>query len=165
LDVTIWRVRGLSQTERTERPALAGEARVQVERSVSAGHEGERNEETWICRGGERGRGNDWVRLGERIVSDKNDHDTITVTAARGTFTAVKFEVVRHAVDFHKVVIHFGSGDDQNLELRNTIPAGGSSRVIDIDGANRVIKSIDFWYDAKTIGRGGTATVRAMGKH
>jgi hypothetical protein len=109
-------------------------------------------------------RGENWVRIGERVVTDKADHDTIPVTGARGTFKAVKFEVLRHAVDFHRVVIHFGNGDDQKLDLRSTIPAGGSSRVIDIDGANRVIRSIEFWYDAKTLGRGGSATVRAMGR-
>ena len=69
-----------------------------------------------------------------------------------------------HAVDFHRVVLHFGNGDDQKVELRATIPAGGSSRVIDVEGADRVIKSIEFWYDANTIGRGGKAVVRTMGR-
>ena len=70
-----------------------------------------------------------------------------------------------HAVDFHRVVIHFRGGDDQKVEMRNTIRAGNQSREIDIDGKDRVIRSIDFWYDAKTIGRGGKATVRAMGRN
>ena len=108
-------------------------------------------------------RGN-WVLLGSRTVTDRAEHDTITVTGARGTFTAVKFEVRQRAVDFHRVVIHFANGGDQNVELRNTIRAGGESRVIDIDGADRVIRSIDFWYDAKTLGRGGRATVRVLGR-
>ena len=106
-----------------------------------------------------------WVPLGSRTVTDKADHDTITVTGAKGTFTAVKFEVRQHAVDFHRVVIHFANGGDQNVELRNTIRAGGESRVIDIDGTDRVIRSIDFWYDAKTLGRGGRAVVRVLGRH
>ena len=109
------------------------------------------------------GRGK-WVRLGERVVTDKADHDVITVGAARGTFRAVRFDVIGHAVDFQRVVIHFRNGGDQNVELRHTIPAGGSSREIDIDGADRVIRAIDFWYDAKTFGRGGKATVRAMAR-
>jgi hypothetical protein len=110
-------------------------------------------------------RGPNWALLGERNVTDKNEHDTIVVTAGRGSFTAVRFDVMRHAVDFHRAVIHFANGDDQKLDLRATIPAGASSRVIDIEGANRVIKSIDFWYDAKTLGRGGSATIRIMGRH
>lgn len=114
--------------------------------------------------GAQRGRQDNWVALGEKNVADRADHDTIEVGGDRGTFTAVRFDVLRHAVDFHRVVIHFRNGDDQKVELRNSIPAGGSSRVIDIDGPNRVIRSIDFWYDAKTMRRGVTATVRAMGR-
>ena len=111
------------------------------------------------------GRGADWVLLGERVVSDRNDHDTIRVGRDRGSFTAVKFNVRRHGVDFHRVVIHFANGEDQQVEMRNSIPAGGETRVIDIDGANRIVTSIDFWYDAKTLGRGRSATVRSLGRH
>ncbi len=110
------------------------------------------------------GRGN-WVLLGERNVTDRLDHDTVVVTGSRGTFTAVKFEIRRRAVDFHRVVVHFANGSEQNVELRNTIRAGGESRVIDIDGADRVIRSIDFWYDTASIGRGQRATVRVLGRH
>lgn len=111
-------------------------------------------------------RGNpQWAVLGERGVTDGADHDVIPVTAARGTFDAIRLAVRNHAVDFQRVVIHFANGDDQNVELRATIPAGGQSRVIDVDGANRVITSIEFWYDAKTRGRGGRALVRALGRH
>lgn len=109
-------------------------------------------------------RGKDWDLLGERTVTDRGDHDTIAVTGARGTFTAVKFEVRNHAVDFQRVVIHFGNGDDQKVELKATIAAGGESRVIDIEGRERVIRSIDFWYDAHTVGAGGKALVRAVGR-
>ena len=111
------------------------------------------------------GRGSDWTLLGERVVTDRNDHDTVKVGRGRGSFTAVKFEVRRHGVDFHRVVIHFANGEDQKVELRNSIPMGGETRVIDIDGANRIVTSIDFWYDAKTIGRGRSATVRSLGRH
>jgi len=105
-----------------------------------------------------------WVNLGQRIVTDRADHDTIVVTAAKGTFRAVKFEVVGHAVQFHRVVIHFGSGADQTVQMKDVIRAGGSTRDIDLEGGARVIRSIDFWYDAQTIGRGGKATVRALAR-
>ena len=71
----------------------------------------------------------DWVLLGQRLVNDAADHDLIVVTAARGDFTKIKLVVQRAAVDFHKVVVHFGNGTDQEIALRNTIPAGGESRV------------------------------------
>ena len=63
------------------------------------------------------------------------------------------------------LVVHFGDGSDQTLDLRDVIPAGGHSRIIDLEGGDRVIRSIDFWYDAQSIGRGKGATVRVFGQH
>ena len=103
-----------------------------------------------------------WVLLGERTVTDRADHDTIVVTAARGDFTAIKLTVKRRGVDFHRVVVHFANGGDQEIELRHTIPAGGESRVIDLRAGERVIRSIDLWYDARSIA-GRKAVVRVLG--
>jgi hypothetical protein len=106
-----------------------------------------------------------WELLGSRTVTDRADHDTVKVGGAKGDFTAIKLEVQRRAVDFHRVVIHFRNGDDQKVELRNTIGANGESRVMDIEGRDRVIRSIDFWYDARSLGRGGRAVVRVLGRN
>ncbi len=106
-----------------------------------------------------------WDLLGSRTVTDRADHDTVKVGGAKGDFTAIKIEVQRRAVNFQRVVIHFRNGDDQKVELRDRIGANGESRVIDIEGRDRVIRSIDFWYDAQSLGRGGQATVRVHGRH
>ena len=106
-----------------------------------------------------------WELLGERTVTDRADHDTVKVGGAKGDFTAIKLEVQRRAVGFRRVVIHFRNGDDQKVELRDTIGANGESRVIDIEGRDRVIRSIDFWYDAQSLGRGGRAVVRVLGRN
>ena len=84
-----------------------------------------------------QGRQSQWVVLGTRTVTDKADHDTITVTAAKGTFTAIKLQVRQRPVDFHRVVIHFANGADQEGGTAQHHPRRGESRVIDIDGANR----------------------------
>lgn len=105
-----------------------------------------------------------WTLLGTRTVTDRADHDTIMVSARRGTFDAVRFEVRGRSIDFHRVVIHFANGGDQSVEMRDTIRAGGASRAIDVDGRDRVVRSIEFWYDANTVGRGGRATVRVLGR-
>ena len=105
----------------------------------------------------------DWTLLGQRTVSDRADHDLIAVTASRGTFRQIKLTVQRASVDFRKVVVHYGNGADQNVDLRNTIPAGGESRAIDLEGSDRVIRSVEFWYDANTR-RGRRAVVRLFGK-
>lgn len=109
-------------------------------------------------------RGPRWTLLGARTVTDRGDHDTVRVTSSRGTFDAVRFEVRGRAVDFRRVVIHFANGGNQTVEMRDTIRAGRESRVIDVDGRDRVIQSIEFWYDANTVGRGARATVRVLAR-
>ena len=92
-----------------------------------------------------------WELLGQRSVSDGVDHDTIAVTVAEGTFRALKLRVKGRAVQFRDMKIHFASGGDQDVDLRRTIPAGGESRVIDIRGRDRAVRSVEFWYDAQSL--------------
>ena len=103
-----------------------------------------------------------WVLLGERSVTDARDHDTIAVTAARGDFRRLQLRVLDRAVQFHAVKVHFASGETQELELREVIRAGGRSRVIDLEGRDRVIRSIELRYDAQSLG-GRPARVRVYG--
>lgn len=107
--------------------------------------------------------GGRWVLLGQRLVNDRLDNDIIPVTAARGDFSAITIRVKGASVDLHKVVIVYGNGNRQEVELRHTIGAGKGSRVIDLRGDERLIKHIEFWYDANTI-RGRKAMVRVFGR-
>src|SRR6185436_7532848 len=103
-----------------------------------------------------------WVALGQRDVNDRADHDVISVTAKRGEFHSIKLVVQRAPVDFPRVVVHFGDGSKQEVQLRTTIRAGGETRAIDLEGRDRVIRSVEFWYDANTI-RGRRAVVHVYG--
>jgi hypothetical protein len=102
-----------------------------------------------------------WALLGDRSVTNRLDHDNIRVTAQRGQFRSIKLQVKNRAVSFHKVIVHFGNGADFEVELRNTIPAGGESRQIDLPGDRRNIRSVDLYYDAKSLG--APALVRLFG--
>lgn len=104
-----------------------------------------------------------WKFLGERAVSDRVDHDSIAVTAAEGDLVALQLRVKGHAVQFHEVKIHYANGEVQRVELREVIPAGGSSRVIDLEGKERVVRSVELLYDARTV-RGHRARVRLFGR-
>lgn len=104
-----------------------------------------------------------WAVLGERHVRDRVDHDTIVVTARRGSFDALKFAVSGNPVHFKKVVVHYRNGKEE-IDLRDVIPAGGESRVIDLKGGNRNIRRIDFWYEANSVGRAG-AKIKVFGRH
>lgn len=100
--------------------------------------------------------------LGSRNVSDRVDHDKIIVTAARGDFRRVQFRVSRRPIEIHRIVVHYGNGGDDRLDVRERISPGGRTRWIDLRGRDRVIRSIELWYDANSIGR-GSANIRAYG--
>ena len=105
----------------------------------------------------------EWTFLGQRQVNDRAERDMIVVTGQEGKFSAVQIRVQRASVDFHKVQVNFRNGGTQNVEMRHTIRAGGESRRIDLEGDDRVIKSVEFWYDANTV-RGRKAVVRLFGE-
>jgi hypothetical protein len=106
-----------------------------------------------------------WEALGTLNVSDAADHDTLPVTAGRGTFRSLKLEVLDRAVQFRDMKIHFANGETQDVALRDKIPAGGESRVIDVEGpGDRVIRSIELRYDAQSL-LGKKARVRVYGKN
>lgn len=104
-----------------------------------------------------------WVLLGQRHVSDRAEHDTIEVTASEGSFDAVQLRVKRSSVRFYEVKVVYGAGTSDELEVRDVIPAGGQSRVLDLRGANRFVKRVEFRYEAKTLGRRG-AIVELWGR-
>lgn len=88
--------------------------------------------------------------LGSKTVPDRSDHDTLEVGAKRGKFRKLQFRVKEHGIDFHKVKVHYGNGGSEEIELRDRIPAGGQTRWIDLNGGQRTISRIEFWYDAVT---------------
>jgi hypothetical protein len=107
------------------------------------------------------GRVRGWELIGQATVSDARDHDTIEVTGAQGSFRRVQVKVFERPVQFREMTIHFANGEDQKVELRQVLRPGRSSRVIDVEGGDRVIRSIEFRYDAQS--RGHRAFVKVYG--
>ncbi|MEI2695037.1 MAG: hypothetical protein V9E90_08200 [Saprospiraceae bacterium] len=105
-----------------------------------------------------------WEQLGSRTVKFGMDRDEILVTAKEGFFTGLKIRVTNSALNMHKMVIHFGDGTTQDVELKNNFKAGQESRVIDLAGNRRVITKVVFWYDTKNA-RQTKAVVELWGKH
>jgi hypothetical protein len=105
-----------------------------------------------------------WVMLGERVVNDRAEMDTITVTGAQGRFTALKVKVMKRPVHFIDMKVYFGDDSTQDVELRTVIPAGGETRVIDLEGGKRIVTKVEFTYEAESIGRGRKAAVHLLGR-
>jgi hypothetical protein len=105
----------------------------------------------------------DWELLGTRNVTDKIDRDTIPVTAKEGKITKLQVRVLGHAVQFRSMTIHFGNDETHEVQFAPLMKAGSASKPIDVPGAERIVKSVEFTYDAQTIGDKG-ATIKLFGK-
>ena len=104
-----------------------------------------------------------WVHLGDKHVDGKSDHDKISIGSSEGRFRQLQIRVEDAPVDFQRVVVHFGNGADKELQFRERINAGGATRPMDLRGNDRIIKSVEFWYEKANWGS-QRPTVRLYGR-
>ena len=104
-----------------------------------------------------------WERLGVRTVLLAGDVDVIPVTAAEGLFRAVQLRVRQNGIFINDMQITFGNGNQMDVPLRHHIPKGGKTRVIDLPGARRNIRSVRIVYRSE-MDLGGRATVELWGR-
>ncbi len=90
-----------------------------------------------------------WDFLGQRTVNFAVDRDEIGVTAREGSFRKIKLQVKKAPVHFRKVVVHYRNGGKESISLRDNIRPGGETRAIDLNGHNRIIKKVVFYYNTK----------------
>jgi hypothetical protein len=91
-----------------------------------------------------------WAYLGNAHVDGQNDHDNIHVGMHDGKFRAIQLRVSGGAIDFQRVVVHFGNGSQEELIFRERIPSGGRTRPLDLPGDRRVIESVELWYSKES---------------
>jgi hypothetical protein len=87
-----------------------------------------------------------WTYLGNAHVDGANDHDNIRVGVQDGRFRAIQLRVSGGAIEFQRVLVHFGNGTTEDIPVRSRIPSGGRTRPIDLPGERRVIESVELWY-------------------
>ena len=90
-----------------------------------------------------------WRKLGEKTVNYKLDHDIINVSLRDGKFRQLRFVVKHGGLNMHKCTVHFENGGTQDIDLRHTFTKGSASRIVDLNGNDRFIEKISFWYDSK----------------
>ena len=108
-------------------------------------------------------RAGDWRRLGSRTVGLIRDHDVIPVTIARGGFRKIKLKVRENDIHINDLTVVYATGIPDNIPIRNLIKKGGESRVIDLRGGDRLIRSIQFTYRS-VLNSKGRAEVAVWGK-
>jgi hypothetical protein len=92
----------------------------------------------WAC-------AEDWVFLGSKTVSLLTERDEI-IASGQGMFQGLRLEVKNTGVEFDSLQILFGNGEKIDVPIREYIPAGGHTRVIDLPGNKRFIHKIIMFY-------------------
>ena len=103
-----------------------------------------------------------WKKLGERTVNGKFDKDTIIVGADDGFFTAIQVKVENSSLDMRDIKVNFGNGSSFSPDTRVRFDANTKSRIIDLPGEKRIIKSVEFKYS--NVPGGGNARVELWGR-
>ena len=104
-----------------------------------------------------------WKVLGTTHAKHTADHDAIIVAGPYDFFRKLKFKVTDAPLNLQRMIVRYDDGGaPENIETRHDIPKGGESRVIDIKGGKRKLKSVEFWYDTKGLFN-GTADVTLFG--
>ena len=93
-----------------------------------------------------------WVFLGEAHVDGAADHDKIKVGKSDGRFNALQLKVDFAAIEFRHVVVHYHNGTSEEVQVRQKIHAGGATRDIDLRGHDRIIDSVEIWYERANYG-------------
>jgi hypothetical protein len=105
-----------------------------------------------------------WEKLGSKKIDYGLDRDEIVVGPYEGHFTAIKFIVRRSPVNMHKVAVHYGNGEIDEINVQQNFPANGESRVLELRGNRRIIQKVVFWYDTKNFA-GQKGILELWGRH
>lgn len=93
-----------------------------------------------------------WRLLGSIQAGHSADHDAIVVKGSYDYFRKIKFKVTNSPLNIQRMIVRYDDGGaPENIDVRAEIPKGGESRVIDLKGGKRKLKSVELWYDTKGI--------------
>jgi hypothetical protein len=113
--------------------------------------------------GAETASAHNWVRLGSRRVRLFADHDVIPVTLLKGNFRKIKLKVRENGIFIDRLVVVYSIGGTDNIPVQFNIKKGDETRVIDLRGGGRNIRSIQMFYRSVRNSK-GTAEVIAYGR-
>ncbi len=104
-----------------------------------------------------------WEPLGFRVVNDRAETDTIVVGADEGRFKGLRVVVDDAPIQIHRVEVFFGNGETQVFNRDILVRENRASPVLDLRGGKRVIRKVEFRYQARSRGW-EKATVRLLGR-
>jgi len=104
-----------------------------------------------------------WRIIGTTHASHSANHDALVVKGPFDDFRKIKFKVTDAPLNMYHMVVTYENGQPDRIDVRQNIPKGGESRVIDLKGrGTRRIRKIEYWYESKGL-LNGTADVTVFG--
>jgi len=112
---------------------------------------------------GKPGAAGQWRVIGQTHANHTADHDAIFVQGPYDKYRRIKFKVTDAPLNLYRMEVTYDNGAPDKIEVRQNIPKGGESCVIDLRGAGqRGIRKIEFWYDTQGL-LNGRADVTIFG--
>jgi hypothetical protein len=109
------------------------------------------------------GHAGSWRLIGQTHANHTADHDVIVVKGPYDNFRKIKFKVTDAPLHMHYMLVTYDNGQPDRIDVRQNIPKGGESRVIDLKGVGqRSLRRVEFWYDTKGL-LNGKADVTLFG--
>ena len=89
-----------------------------------------------------------WRHLGTTKAKHTADHDVIIIAGPYDYFRKLKFKVTDAPLNMIRMIVRYDDGGlPENIDIRFKISKEGESRIIDLKGGRRKLKSVDFSYD------------------
>ncbi len=110
------------------------------------------------------GRPGTWELLGTQKVGYATDRDVIRVGRQEGRYKAIKLRVRGNAIEMLDLKVVYANGQQDDLQVRSQIRAGGETRAIDLKGERRAIQEVQMVYKSRPNYK-GQATVEVYGQH
>lgn len=104
-----------------------------------------------------------WQKIGETKVDFSKDRDEVTILGA-DKFAKLKLKVTDAPVEFFEMEVFYENGRNQVVPIKTLIKKSGESKVIDLDGGERNIKSIVLKYKTIANYKDVNARVEIWGK-
>lgn len=105
----------------------------------------------------------DWELLGRQSVGFVVDRDVVKVGRQDGDFRKIQLRVKKNAIEMLDLKVVYGNGQTDDIPVREHIRAGGETRVIDLKGGERFIRSVQLIYRSQPSFR-GEAVVEVWGR-
>jgi hypothetical protein len=90
-----------------------------------------------------------WVKLGDRTANYTVDHSQIVFEGLDVNLNAIRVKVKKGALNLHRCTIFYKNSQTQDIDILNSIPEGGQSKIIEIQANDRTITKLVFTYDTK----------------